>query len=350
MAKAKGEAVVRSVVKGLQERYAKRGGAELIMMASDMETPGSISTGCLGLDLIMGGGVYYGKPVELFGEHSSGKSLVLMQYLREAQRAGAEAVLGDAENSYDKEYGAALGINNSALGYCTAKTVELLTEVLLDCIADVRKRSPDRPIALGIDSLAALTTQHRLDEPLDTADMTKAKMTYGMLAKLRAVLGWGPVALVWINQVRDRIQTGWVPPGMAAKQKGRGKAATAGGKGPPYEAHARVELTREAVIKEGDPPKGREPDARVAVGEFIGAFAEKTRMCPPFNHCMMKHTFGQGLDRTFGLWEAMLRTGRLTCRSSDLLWEVRFGKGEELEFDRRDFEALVDEKPEILRG
>lgn len=347
--KRKMDGVVSAVIEQMQDRYAKRGGKGLIMFAADKEEHGAVSTGSLALDLIMGGGVHYGRPVELFGEHSSGKSLVLMQILRETQRAGGEAILADVEGAYTSQYGTGLGLDNATLGYCAAKTVELLTEMLLDYIAGIRQRSVTTPIMLGVDSIASLTTQHRLDEPLDTADLSKAKMLYGMLAKLRAVLVWGPVGLVWINQTRERINTGWTPPGVAAAQKGRGKALTSGGKGPGFEAHTRIELTRQGAIYDGVSPKKRdEVDARVAVGEYIGAFAEKTRLTKPFGHCTLLHRFGSGLDRWHGLWDALVRTGRLTGK--DDAWQVWHGRGEVLEFSRGDFEALVEEHPEILLG
>ena len=341
--------VVKSVVAQMQKKYLRQGGAALVMQGSDQQEEGRISTGCLALDVICGGGVYYGRPFELFGEHSTGKSLVLYHIAREAQRAGGIPIMVDVERSYERGYVGQRGIDTAALHRMVPRTVEGMTKMVMETVGSYRERLPEAPIVVLIDSLAAMTTKQRMEDGLDKVDMTKAKLIWGAIEVLVGALDMGKVAIVWSNQTRDRISTGWEPPGALAARKGPGKAATAGGKGPAFWAHMRVELTRLQPIKEGPKPVGSEPDRRVVVGEFVGCFCEKSKVAPPFGRCVLLHRFGKGLDRWHGLWDCLIRTGRL-AEAGPGLWLLRMRGGDEVEFRFNDFREMIEAHPDVVLG
>ncbi|MCI0408765.1 MAG: hypothetical protein L0191_09410, partial [Acidobacteria bacterium] len=329
-------AVVRTVVLQVQEQAKRRKATrQSVMLASDQTEEGRISTGCLALDLIMGGGVYYGRPVEFYGAHATGKSLVLAQLAREVQRLGGVPVKADIEGARQMGYETEIGIDHMLMPVVRARVIEDVVRETIDVVTRLRDKLPKTPIYVALDSLAAATTRQRLAEGLEKHDLTKAKVIRAGIELLSGLLDLGLIAIAWANQQYDAIQTGFVPYGQ------QGQKRTSGGKAPGYWAHARVELTRLQPIKEGEPPKAKEPDRRIVVGEYIGAFAEKTRVTAPYGKCVMLHRFGKGLDRLHGLWDALVRTGRLTEGPEG--WRLVAPNGEVVEFDQTDFEALVQE-------
>lgn len=64
----------------------------------------AVSTSCLVLDLIIGGGWHYGKWVVLFGVEGSGKSSVCYTSLKSAVNAGIPVIFMDYETSTDPDY------------------------------------------------------------------------------------------------------------------------------------------------------------------------------------------------------------------------------------------------------
>ena len=255
----------------------------------------------------------------------------------------------DIERSYARDYAADVGIDNAALHYTRLRTVEAMAKMVMETVASYRERLPEAPLVVLIDSLAAMTTKQRMEDGLDKVDMTKAKLIWGAIEVLVGALDMGKVAIVWSNQTRDRISTGWEPPGALAARRGPGKAATAGGKGPAFWAHMRVELTRLQPIKEGPKPKDGEPDRRVAVGEMIGCFCEKSKVAPPFGRCVLLHRFGRGLDKWHGLWDALVRTGRL-AEAGPGIWRLRVRGGDEVEFEYGDFQQMVEAHSDVVLG
>ena len=71
---------------------------------------GSISTGCLELDLALGiGGLPRGRIIEIYGPESSGKTTLALHAIAEAQKVGGTAAFIDAEHALDAVYAKARG-------------------------------------------------------------------------------------------------------------------------------------------------------------------------------------------------------------------------------------------------
>lgn len=69
----------------------------------------------IGLTRALSGGLRYGAQHMLWGPPSGGKSLIGLQTLAMAQKAGKTCALVDVEGAYTKEWGERLGIDNSNL-------------------------------------------------------------------------------------------------------------------------------------------------------------------------------------------------------------------------------------------
>ena len=70
-----------------------------------------VSTGSLGLDIALGGGLPKGRVVEIYGPESSGKTTLTLQVVAEIQKQGGTAAFIDAEHALDPNYAEKLGVN-----------------------------------------------------------------------------------------------------------------------------------------------------------------------------------------------------------------------------------------------
>ena len=75
-----------------------------------------ISTGCLSLDMALGGqGIPRGRVCEMFGPESSGKTTLALHVVAQAQAAGGIAAFIDAEHALDPTWAKKLGVELETL-------------------------------------------------------------------------------------------------------------------------------------------------------------------------------------------------------------------------------------------
>ena len=116
-----------------------------------------ISTGSLGLDFILGGGMPKGRIIEIFGAESSGKTTIALHIIAEAQKLGGQVAFIDAEHALDVSYAKALGVDTDNLPICQPDHSEMalnITETL------VRQNCFD---VIVVDSVAALVPQKEVE-------------------------------------------------------------------------------------------------------------------------------------------------------------------------------------------
>ena len=109
----------------------------------------TISTGSLGLDIALGGGIPKGRIIEIYGPESSGKTTLALHIIAEAQKMGGEAAFIDAEHALDPVYAKHLGVNIDELIVSQPDTGEQALE-----IAEALVRSGALDIIV-VDSVAA---------------------------------------------------------------------------------------------------------------------------------------------------------------------------------------------------
>lgn len=230
----------------------------------------AVSSGHLGLDLILGnGGFPKGRIAEVFGPEGSAKTSVCLHVVAEAQKLGLACFYVDAEHSLNKIYAETIGVNLDEMpiiqpnhGEQALDIVESLCEVGVDVII--------------VDSVAALATKAEIEGSMEDKERGgQARMMGQALRKLAPVVGKNNVLLIFVNQLRSTMN----PYGN--------KEVTSGGNALKYYASIRLELKRKDFIRDSQ-------------GNFIGMKIRcktiKNKMTSPFREVEIDLIFGKGID------------------------------------------------------
>lgn len=246
---------LENAVSQIEKQYGK--GAIMKLGNADVVKVSAISSGCLSLDQISGiGGYPRGRVTEIYGKEASGKTTLALHTIAEAQKAGGNAAFIDAEHAFDPVYAKKLGVNIDELYVAQPDFGEQaleITEIL------VRSSGVDMII---IDSVAALVPKAELEGDMGDSHMgLQARLMSQALRKLTAIVARSKTALIFINQVREKI-------GMFVGNP----ITTTGGRALKFYSSMRVEVKRILTLKKGND----------IVGSRIRIKMVKNKVSPPF--------------------------------------------------------------------
>ena len=252
----------------------KKYGSGSIMTLGDTRPVATnlLSTGSLMIDKVLGGGIGYGRVTELYGVESSGKSTLCLHIAAECQRNGGTVAYIDTENALDTKYAAQLGVDVQKLIFSQPDSAEQALEIV-DMLAQSGKVN-----LIVLDSVAALAPQAELDGEM--SDMTiglVARLLSKSLRKITHTLNEKNCAVVFINQLRDKISTGF----SMGPQEG-----TPGGRALKFFASQRIELRKTTAIKEGSDVIGTKVKVKIV----------KNKISPPMKTCEIPLIFGKGFS------------------------------------------------------
>ena len=162
----------------------------------------AIPTGSLTLDVALGiGGIPKGRIIEIYGPESSGKTTLALHAIAEAQKAGGTAAFIDAEHALDPVYSRKLGVDIDNLIVSQPDTGEQALEITE---ALVRSGAID---IIVVDSVAALVPKAEIDGDMgDTHVALQARLMSQALRKLAGVLNKSKTAIIFINQLREKLE------------------------------------------------------------------------------------------------------------------------------------------------
>lgn len=155
----------------------------------------------------MDGGIPHGRITVIRGPYSSGKSLVLYATLAAIQAQGGVAALYDVEQSARRGFLAKMGVDVDKLLYSDEIFVEDVFDSMMALIAGMRKKKDDRPIVIGMDSLAALMSRHEAKGKMKEKSMDRAVLIAKGIRKVNKLLALSNACLFIVNQERERINT-----------------------------------------------------------------------------------------------------------------------------------------------
>jgi recombination protein RecA len=225
-----------------------------------------LPTGIAGVDLALGGGFGFGRVAEIYGEWSTGKTMLLYHALANNQSMGGQSVLFETEGAFSSEFFQELGGNADELLVYDVDTAEQVFEGIKQVCTEAAKLKEKIPVVLGWDSIAETSTDHLLEVGMEKRDMSMPGVMSAGCKYIKNDVKRSGVCVLATNQTRDLIDDR------------SSRTHTPGGKAWKYLASQRVELRLDGG------PKGSLILAEDGeeVGQKVRGVVTKNKLASPF--------------------------------------------------------------------
>jgi recombination protein RecA len=310
------EALGRAVQQ-IEKSFGK--GAIMYLTERQSATVDGVSTGCLSLDLALGGaGIPRGRVVEIFGPESSGKTTLTLHVIAEAQRAGGAAAFIDVEHAFDPSWAKRLGVNLEELLINQPSCGEEALEV---CELLVRSNALD---IIAVDSVAALVPRAELEGQMgDQFVGLQARLMSQALRKLTGIAARSRTSVIFINQIREKIGVMYGSP-----------ETTPGGRALKFYSSLRIDVRKIGVLKEGEQ----------VIGTRVRAKVVKNKVAPPFREAEFDMLFESGISKEGDVLDLGAECGVVTRTGTWFAFgDTRLGQG------RENARQFLRDNPDILQ-
>ena len=301
------------------------------------QTPdmGFVSTGSFALNKVISGDYTKGIPIgmitQFHGEASTAKTVFATHILKEAQQKGFYTMLVDSENAYNSEFATSLGLDPKKLIYAAPETLEDCFQVIEDTILAIRETDKETPIVVAYDSIAVSPSKAEYEaenyEGNNMQGAVRAKSTGACLRKINPLMRKHRVALVVVNQIRNKVGVMYGDPTTMA----------AGGKSLEYYLGVNLKTISN---KTSDLIKD---DHKQVIGIQGKVRNTKNKVSIPFRETSFRLMYDEGLDPFEGMLDCLIADKVITQSGA---W-YSYG---DLKFQKKHFnDEFSTEKFENLR-
>ena len=287
----------------------------------------TISTGSPSLDSALGiGGIPKGRVTEIYGAESSGKSTLTYPVMASAQRNEGTAAYIAAEHALDPGYAAKCGVDVESLLVSQPDTAEQALE-----ISEYLVKSSAVDVVV-IDSVAAMVPKAELEGDMGDSHIgLQARLMSQALRKLTASISKSNTAVIFINQIREKVGVFWGSP-----------ETTPGGKALKFYSSVRIDLRKIESLKQGTDIIGNRVRARVV----------KNKVAAPFKTAEFDIMFNEGISREGDLLDLSV-THQIVKKSGAFysFGEIQIGRGREnAKTFLKSNPVLTDEIDELVKA
>lgn len=267
--------------KTLKEIQKKYGVLSLFKMDDKTEITEvtALPTGSIALDLALGvGGFPRGRVVEIFGPEASGKTLLSLSAISNAQKLKGTAAFIDVEHALTPKFARLLGVDTGNLYYSQPDS----GDIALNLMEDIIKSGYFDIVVL--DSVAGLVTKEELERPIgDGRVAPTAILMASALRRMTSVISKTKTVAIFINQLREKPMVLFGSPEY-----------TPGGRALKFYASTRIDARKRQVEKNssGKP-----------IGHLVDCYIVKNKVAPPFERCHIKLNYSSGIDHTHDIIE-----------------------------------------------
>ena len=298
------------------------------LLSEQVPDMGFVSTGSYALNKIISGDFTKGIPIgmitQFHGEASTAKTVFATHILKEAQAAGHYTMLVDSENAYNPEFAKHLGIDPKKLIYSTPETLEECFQVIEDTVLAIRETDKDTPIVVAYDSIAVSPSKAEYEadnyEGNNMQGAIRAKSTGACLRKINPLMRKHKVALVIINQIRNKVGVMYGSPDTMA----------AGGKSLEYYLGVNLKCISN---KTSDLIRNEHKNVTGIQGKVRNT---KNKCSIPFGECEFELMWADGLNPYGGVLKQLEGEGLVTRSGA---WYSVKGSGKK--FQSKEFQTLL---------
>jgi len=302
------------------EQIEKQFGKGAIMKLGESHASGNVEftpSGCLSLDLALGGGIPRGRVVEIYGPESSGKTTLTLHIIAEVQKRGGTAAFIDAEHALDPNYAKRIGVDVENLLLSQPDNGEQALEITETL---VRSNAVD---VIVIDSVAALVPRAEIEGDMgDSLPGLQARLMSQALRKLTGVISRSKATVIFINQIRMKIGIMFGNP-----------ETTTGGNALKFYASVRMDIRRIGQIKQGDDIIGNRTRVKVV----------KNKIAPPFKEAEFDIMYNEGISKSGDIVDLAASRGVIEKAGA---WYSY--KGEKIAQGREAAKAYLKANPKVL--
>ena len=307
---------LQTALSQIEKQFGK--GAVMRLGQNEHMSVGHVSTGSLGLDIALGiGGLPRGRIIEIYGPESSGKTTLSLHCIAEGQKDGGNVAFIDVEHALDPVYAEALGVDIDNLLVAQPDTGEDALEI---AEALIRSGAID---VLVVDSVAALVPKAEIDGDMGDAHVgLQARLMSQALRKLAGVLNKSNTAIVFINQLREKVGIMFGNP-----------ETTPGGRALKFYASVRLDIRKTENLKQ---------DGEV-FGNRVRVKVVKNKVAPPFREAEFDIIYGKGISKSGNILDLGVNLDIVEKSGSWFAYDgTRIGQG------RENAKKYFEENPEIM--